>query len=212
MPKTDPKRHLPDDARQALTAAIKACELRSAAEIVVAVRARSASYLHADLIAGAIAAATTLAFLLYSPVAFPLWSFLIDTVIVGALAGLVASRLPALRRLLTTPAARRAWVQRAAQATFFERGVAETTGRTGVLVYVGLTERCAAVVADRGVEAAVDPRAFRHACATIDAAVAHEGVGAALAGAIEALGDVLEPALPRSPDDVNELPDEVSDG
>lgn len=204
------KRSLPDATQQALVAAIQACEKRSAAEIVIAVRARSASYLHADLIAGIAVATATLAFLLYSPIEFPLWSFVIETVLAGAVAGAVASHLPVVRRLLTPRSARRAWVRRAAQATFLERGVDQTARRTGLLIYVGLTERVAEVVADRGVRAAVSDGDLLRACVAIDAAVAREGVGTALVRAVEALGDVLEPALPRTSDDVNELPDEVS--
>jgi putative membrane protein len=204
-----PKRFLTDPAKQALTAAIRAIEQRSSAEVVIAVRARSASYLHADLIAGALAGVGALAFLLYSSWSFPVWSILVEPIVVGGLVGAAGSRVPALRRLLTPAAVRARWVRRDAQATFCDKRVRSTRDRTGVLVYIALTEQRAEVIADTGVEDAVDPETWRRGVAAVDAAVAAGGDGQVVAAAIEKLGDVLAPVLARSADDVNELPDEV---
>jgi len=45
--------------------------------------------------------------------------------------------------------------------------------------------------------------------AELDAIVGRGEDGVALAKAIEGLAELLEPCMPRSEDDVNELPDEV---
>jgi putative membrane protein len=204
-----PKGFVTDEAKTALADAIKAIERRSAAEVVIAVRARSASYLHADLMFAILGGLVTVGFLLYSSWSFPLWSFLVDPILVGALFGLLSSQLAPLRRWLTPQAVREEWVARAARATFFEKGVRHTADRTGILVYVSLTERHVELVADSGVENAVDPRDWAQKVARIQQVVADGGDGVALAAAIERLGDTLEPALERAHDDINELPDEV---
>lgn len=204
------KRFLGDEVKQAFTDAIVAVESRTSAEVVIAVRARSATYRHVELITGIAVTFATLAFMLYTPsYQFGLLSLLIDPFVAGLAAGLLATQIDPLHRLLTLPRVRGERVRIAAQSTFFENGVRMTSERTGVLVYLSLLERTVHVVADTGVSEAVDPAEWTRACAAIDDALAGENDGLAVAAAIEGLGDVLEPALPRSQFDVNELADEV---
>ena len=204
------KRFLSDQAKTALLEAIQAVEGRSSAEVVISVRGRTASYLHANLIVAIIAAIAALAFVLYSSFEFPVWSILVDPIAAGALFGFAASRVPLLHRLLTPESVRKRWVRRAAESEFCRKRVRMTTERTGLLVFVALTERRAEVVIDTGVEDAVHPEKWARAVAAIDAAASSGADGVAVAATIAALGDILEPVLERSEDDVNELPDEVN--
>lgn len=200
---------LSEPGKQALRGAIETVEGRSSAELVIVVRAASGSYLHADLIAGIVGAMLTLAALLYLPVDFGLHSFLVDPPLLGLVFALFSWRLPPLRRLLTPRAQRDQRVLQAAQAAFFAKGVRRTSAATGILVYVSQLERRAEVVADHGVLAAVEAGPWQAAVAAIDERVAAGADAAAVAEAIIGLAALLEPALPRSEDDVNELADEV---
>ncbi len=203
------KRFLSDQAKTALLEAIQAVEGRSSAEVVISVRGRSASYLHANLIVAIITGLASLAYILYSSFEFPIWSILVDPIVVGAVFGLAASRVPLLHRLLTPASIRKRWVRHAAEAEFCRKRVRMTSERTGLLVFVALTERRAEVVIDTGVEDAVHPDKWARAVAAIDAVASSGADGVAVAATIAALGDILEPVLERSEDDVNELPDEV---
>ncbi len=203
------KSFLTDEAKEALTGAIRSIEARSCAEVVIAVRVRSASYLHADLISGILAALATLAYTLWSPHGFSLVSIFLDPIVVGILFGLLTSRLPYTRRWFTPTGTREAWVARAARAAFYEKGVRATSQRIGILVYISLLERHSSVVIDSGVQQAVDPAEWEPAVKAIDAAVDRGLDGVEVARVIDKLGDILEPCLPVSDDDVNELPDEV---
>ena len=127
-------RFLDDAARAAFKRAVETVENASAVEVVVAVRRRSGSYRHANVIIGALVAFTGLATMLYSSHAFQLSSILIDPFVVGVLAGITVELLPAVKRWLTPRAWRRAHVERAARATFIDRGVHNTTGRSGLLL------------------------------------------------------------------------------
>ncbi len=200
---------LSDEATAALTGAIKAIEARSSAEVVITVKARSGRYGHVGLCCGALAAFAALAFLLYSPWGFSSWSILLDPLIVGLLVGLTCRKSVALARLLTPAGARAERALQAARATFFQKGMRHTSGRTGVLVHVSLLERRVSVLPDSGVTSTVPGEAWDEAVAAIEQAVAAGQDGVAVAEKILALGNVLEPALPRAEDDVNELPDEV---
>jgi putative membrane protein len=203
------KPFLTEESKAALSEAVRAVESCSSAELVVAVRPRSGSYLHADLIAGILAGWAALAVLLYSRWSFGLIWFLIDPVLVGALAGLAASRSELVRRGLTRRQARRRRVETAARATFVERRVHGTSGRTGILLYISILEQEAVMVVDVGVEALAATDAWRKAAGEIEGAVRAGADGIAVAERIRGLAAILSPALARSAADVDELANEV---
>jgi putative membrane protein len=200
---------LTDESKAALSAAVREVESTCSAELVVAVRPRSGSYLHADLIAGAVAALITLAVLLYSRWEFGLLWFLIDPVLAGFLVGLLASRVPALRRALTSRPARRLRAETAARSLFVERRVHGTSGRTGILLYVSVLEREAVFVVDLGVESLAATDAWHKAVGEIEQAVRNGADGVEVARRLRDLEKLLSPVLERHESDVDELPNEV---
>lgn len=203
------KPFLTDEAKDALTAAVHEVEASTSAELVVAVRARSGSYLHADLIAGILAALAALVVLLFSPWEFGLVWFVVDPIVAGLVAGLIASRSSGLRRLLTTAAERRRRVETAARSTFLEKRVHGTAGRTGLLLYVSVLEREAVVVSDTGLETLAATESWRHAVAALEEGVRQGEDGVRTAARVRGLAAILAPALPRAADDVDELANEV---
>lgn len=203
------KPFLTDESKAALSDAVRAVEAACSAELVAAVRPQSGSYLHADLAVGILAGLVTLAVLLYSQWTFGLVWFLVDPVVAGALAGFAASRSHLLRRAFTRRRTRRGRVEMAARSTFIERRVHSTSGRTGILLYISLLEREAAVVVDLGVEALAATDAWRAAVSDIESAVRRGASGTEVAAKVRELSVVLGPALERSAADVDELPNEV---
>ena len=200
---------LTDEAKRALLEAVRTIEANSSAELVVSVRPRSGSYLHADLIGGIVAARAALAFLLFSPWVFRLVWIVLDPLLAGALVGFVTSRSPALRRLLTRRRDRIRWVDKAAAAEFIEKRIHRTAGRTGMLLYISLLEREAALVVDLGVETLAQTEGWRHALEEIQETVRNGQDGIAVAEKVKVLAPLLAPALVRSAEDVDELADEV---
>lgn len=200
-------RFLDDEARAAFKHAVEAIENASAVEVVVAVRRRSDRYLHANMIVGVAVAFAGLAAMLFSSAEFGLTSILIDPFVVGAVAGATVELLPAVKRALTPATIRRSYVRLAARATFVERGVHNTTGRSGLLVYISWLEQQVALVADGGLDLAFTDDALRAAEAALSSEV-HAG-GTAVARVLEQLATKLGAAMPRSADDVNELPDAI---
>jgi putative membrane protein len=203
------KPFLTDETKAALTQAVRSVEGCSSAELVVAVRPKTGLYLHADLIVGIVTGLVALAVLLYSRWSFELVWFLIDPVIAGVLAGLAASRSPMVRRVLTPARQRRERVEAAARATFVEKRVHVTSGRTGMLLYVSVLEREAVLMVDAGVEVLAATDKWREVVAGIEGTVRSGGDGAAVAARLRDLEALLKPALLRSADDIDELPNEV---
>ena len=92
---------LDDAARHAFKEAVEAIERASAVEVVVAVRQRSARYLHANLVVGALVAFAGLAAMLFANHEFALTSILVDPFAVGLGAGLLVEQVAPLKRVLT---------------------------------------------------------------------------------------------------------------
>jgi putative membrane protein len=198
-----------DDGKGALRRAIVAFEERTAAELVIAVRPTSDRYAHVPALVGGLTAALTLAFLLYGEPEFGLHWFLVDPLLAGLAAAWLVRHSHALARWMTPRAWREEAVLRAAKASYLDHGVAETRGRTGVFLYVSLTERAAVVLADVGVRREVPREPWDEAVAALAQAVAAGARAVELAPRIAALAELCADALPRAEDDVNELPDEV---
>ena len=196
------------DGKAALTRAIVAFEAATAVELVIAVRPRSDTYPHVAILAGVVMALATTTFLLYGEPEFDLHWFLVAPLVVGLAAGFAAST-GGLQWLLTRAATREQGVLRAARATFVEKSMADTRGRTGVLLYVSLAERVAVMIADLGVRQAIPPAVWDPAAAAVTDAVVRGATAVELGPKIAALAAVAAKFLPRAADDVNELPDEV---
>jgi putative membrane protein len=200
-------RFLDDAARAAFKRAVETVETASAVEVVVAVRRRSGGYRHVNVIVGALTAFAGLATMLYSSHAFQLSSILVDPFVVGILAGATVELLPQVKRWLTPRAWRRAHVERAARAAFIDRGVHNTTGRSGLLVYISWLERVVALIPDSGLARELPPDLLPDAAAQMSDTVAQGGV--AVARGVESLAKAMGTVMPHRDDDVNELPDAV---
>jgi len=203
------KLFLTGESKAAFSEAVRTVEEASSAELVVAVRQRSGSYVHVNLTVGILVGLAALAFLLYSPWSHELIWFLVDPVVAGAVAGLVCLRSPLLTRIFTRQMARRGRGETAARSVFVERRVHSTSGRTGILLYLSLLEREAVLVTDLAVEALAATGAWRAAVDEIESAMLRGASGLEVAAKVRGLAAVLGPALPRSENDVDELPNEV---
>jgi putative membrane protein len=198
---------LDDDARAAFQQAIETIEGASGVEVVLAVRRRSAGYLHANLIVGAVVAVAGLAAMLFAEDAFGLTSILIDPFLVGGAAGVLVELLPQIKRWLTPTAVRHRHVAHGARAAFVDRGVHNTLDRSGLLVYISWLEQDVALVADSGLARALGPEPLQAIEDELTRAMPNGG--AAFAKALAAFAPRFAAAIPHRDGDLNELPDMI---
>jgi len=194
-------------ARDAFARAITAIEAGSAAEVVVAVRRRAASYPHANAIIGGVVAFAALAAMLFGDHVFALTSILIDPFVAGGAAAGLVELVPAAKRLLAPRAMRARAVMQAARAAFVERGVHNTEERSGLLVYVAWLERQVVLIPDSGLARQLTGDVLPRSERALTEAL--RGGGAAVADALAQLAPMLAAAMARRPDDRNELPDAI---
>ena len=117
--------------------------------------------------------------------------------------------IPAVRRSLTPATLKHGHVHQRALEQFFARSMENTRERTGVLIYASLTDRCAEVVADEGVNARVSPQAWAEVIAALTVGMKAGKPGDGFVAAIETCGRLLAAHFPAEGDDRNELPDAV---
>ncbi len=207
--------------RQQVEQAVAAAESHTSAEIVAAVAGASGRYDRPEDIIGLWTAVIALC------VTWALWKVeapqpgswgekaailqliaLVTAVVVGFIAGAVAgSHFGPLRRLFTPVREMHAEVWGRARQVFYDRRVSRTAGRSGILIYVSLYERMAAVVADDAVFEKLGAKGLDELCQQLTAALRHGNPTAAFCATIASAGRLLAPVLPRATDDINELGD-----
>lgn len=197
-----------DDATKARTAeVVKAIEAGTSAELVVTVRGTSGHYRHADYLVGFLLAMATLIAMLYVEMEFPLAAFPVDVALSFAVGTYLSASVPFVRRFFLSRRFQHEAVQLAARATYVDLGITQTAKRTGILVFVSLFERRVEMLADVGIDiAALNPE-WEEARGRLAAAVATSESPEPFFEALKLLEAPLARVLPRTEDDVNELPD-----
>lgn len=82
----------------------------------------------------------------------------------------------------------------------------DTAENSGVLIYVQLVDRAVEIVADRGINARVDPGAWSVICRTLEDAYRRGDFEAGSVAAVRQVGELLARHFPARPDNPNELP------
>lgn len=189
-----------------LAECVREIEKETNAELVIAVRARSGSYRHADYLFGAILAYVSILFLLFSPwLIKPYWGA-VEVAIVFALGVFISSRSNAIRRLLTTREQRARAVREGAAAVFYEAGIANTAAEMGVLIYLSLMERRLELLADRGVLTGAPPLVWNECVFDLQQAGRRPQPETFLQ-ALRAFGSMLAKHIPATGENPNELGD-----
>ncbi|HJX90816.1 MAG TPA: hypothetical protein VJ372_09985 [Pyrinomonadaceae bacterium] len=193
-------------ACETLAGCIQEIERNTDAELVVVVRARSASYAHADYLFGFALAFVVLLVILFVPFSFPEYFVPIDVALAFAIGSIISWRSNSVRRLFSTEKFRHKSVRTAAAAMFYEAGIANTNAEMGILIYLSLLERRLELIADRGVLKKVPAHDWNHELFELHK-VGENPDAKSFQEAIRRLGEVLATHVPATGENPNELPD-----
>ena len=207
-----PEKLLDPASRLRLEAAVLEAERNTAGEIVVVVARACDEYGSAGWRLGVSLAALVFAGLLAFAPPLAGWIYLAAQAAALAVAHAVA-RIDAVRRLLLAQPLVLARVAERARHAFAANGLAGTRHRTGILLFVALLERRVVVLADEGIDRALDPNESWQQVVDLAVEGLRRGGAAdavdALEAAIRRCGEILArhvPAPDRNPD---ELPNRV---
>lgn len=101
-------------------------------------------------------------------------------------------------------------VMEEAVRTFHKLGMHRTAQRTGVLFFLAIENRAFAVVGDEGIHAKAGEGFWKEAARKMEEYFKRGEFGNGLVAGIKEVGRLLETHFPITPDDVNELPDDIS--
>lgn len=207
--------------------AVHSAELNSAGEIVTIVTERSDGYTDIALAWAVAAAMTALTALSVFPDAClglvdrvldrwdhpwtsqAVFALAASTAIITFLAMVLLQLWRPLKFALVPGLIKSARV-RARAVTLFKVGAERrTTGRTGILIYLSLSEHRAEIVADEAIAGKVAPEVWGQAMAAMLSHIRAGRTAEGMAAAVEQVGAVLAQHFPRTADDKNELPDRL---
>ncbi len=181
-------------------------ERQTNAELVTVLAARSDDYRYIPVLWAALAALVVPSALLFTAVG----ADVIVAAQLGAFCVLaLIFRWPSLHTRLIPPSVRRWRAGNMARRQLLEQGLHHTAGETGLLIFVSEAERYVEILADRGIDRHVAPERWRGVVADFVQAMR---AGQTLTGfetAITQVGEVLAEAVPKTPDNQNELDDRL---
>ncbi len=129
----------------------------------------------------------------------------------GAAAGGLVALVPWCRRLIAGKERMMMQVHRRAMAAFVEKEVFATRDRSGILLFVSLTEHRIEVVGDAGINAHVNRGEWAQVVRVIRDGIKTQTLADGLVEGITLCGELLhQSGLEIRPDDTNELSDEVT--
>ncbi|MBN1115425.1 MAG: TPM domain-containing protein [Oligoflexia bacterium] len=188
--------------------AVRLLEKHTSGEIVPVIANRSGRYFSADLILGIIAGFLSVAvmyefggqagFAYYMPVNFG-----------GLLLGLVAARVPFIKRILVPEKMMLERVRKEALLAFYEQGLYKTRDKTGILIYVSLFERQVVVMGDEGINSKVSQPVWSDIVNRIIEGIKRKKYAEGLVEGIGMCRVILERNFPIKSYDTNELCNEL---
>jgi putative membrane protein len=207
--------------RRQVAEAVAAAESQTSAEIVPVIAAASGRYDRAEDLVGLWTAIVALVIVATVwNVEFPEpdgWDepsrigqtlALVAAVVIGFFAGAAtATRVDGLRRLFISGVQRRDETWTRAVQVFHDRRISRTATRSGILIYVSLFERTAAIVADEAVLRKVGQPALDALCRQLVNRMKQEQPIAALSATVAEAGICLAAQFPAAADHANELSD-----
>lgn len=186
--------------------AVQAIESQSQVELVVLIRSRSDNYHDLKLIWAALGALGLHSYAMFAPEFFADSSIYLAP-IVGFALGLLFAHLPAVLRLSIAPERRQKQVEIMARALFQKGGLAHTQAKIGILIYFSWLERSVYILPDRGAEQALPPELWQEIQAQLNRIYQHKAPEQAILTQLATLAPLFALYLPKSADDINELPD-----
>ena len=198
-----------DEAKNRTKEMIETVESQTNAEVVVALRTRSARYRETDYLFGFLISLVTLVSLLFLPQSFAMILFPLDVAVGFAIGALISAFFLPLKRAMVPNRHKKENVETQARRAFVDLGISQTQNRNGILVYISLFERRVEVVSDVGIPVEAMADNWTEVTSELQAAIADKPDLDRFLNGLVALGPLLGSVIPKTEDDVNELSDQV---
>jgi putative membrane protein len=194
--------------RERIAAAIQRVEQGTRAELVAAIARRADDYRSNSLLA-ALAGGLIAGVIAWIFLPWPGPGETIAAELAGFLLIFMLAAFTPLGVLVVSPRRKRHRASRLAKLIFLQRGLASTAEHCGVLFFVSRAEHYVEIIADHGIDQAVEPGAWQQIVDAFTASVKKGEVEQGFLGAIETLGAVLAKHYPPDGENPNRIPDRL---
>lgn len=201
-----------------IKAAVHSAESKISGEIVPVIVSKSGHYTIAIYKAGMFSAALAFAVLIvfdrYVPSLSiydrdPLLIFF-AVAAVGTLAALAAQYIDPLKRLLVDQKHKDHATRQRAENAFLEEEIFNTRQRTGIMIFISFLEHEVIVMADSGISKVVEQKEWDKIVINLTDHIRRDKIVEGLEGALKRCGEILlEKGFHKTPDDINELRDDL---
>ena len=197
------------EEKEKLKATIQEVESKTIGEIVVMVVDRSDHYIEAEVLGGVVLG--SLLSLILSLLFFhsSIWSYVPLSFVLFFPCWVLFKRVDVLKKHFIGMRRKEEAVRLRAERVFFEKGLYRTKKNTGVLFFLSLLERKVWVLADRGIYEKMDQKTLNRHANEVSEGIREGRACQTLSQAIQEIGVLLSQHFPITPDDTDELPDEV---
>jgi putative membrane protein len=212
--KSPASRFLSAEERERVTRCVQEVEKHSSGEIVPVIASSSYGYpaatlLGALLIGVVVSGALTAVDMLLKPWGtlspLDMWVFPAAFAVCFLVFHELIHGVPALKRFFAGHPQMDAQVLEAALAAFYRHHLADTRDRTGILIYVSVFERRAAVLADEGINAKVPTDSWRQVVDLVVKGIRDGRRAEGLCSAIARCGELITAKFPIRAGDKDEL-------
>lgn len=209
-----------DEELNRIKTAVRNAEEKISGEIVPVIVERSGLYAIANykgcLIAGVIAFIAMITLdryvidaathtLYYDPL------FIFTVVMAGAgIGALLPNLIPSLKRWLVSRQYMDDCCRQSAENAFLEEEVFNTRHRTGIMIFISFFEHEVIVMADRGISKVVEQKEWDNVVNDLISHIRQGRIVEGIEAGVQRCGDILlEKGFNKSPDDINELRDDL---
>jgi putative membrane protein len=195
--------------RERLKATTQEVESRTIGEIVVMVVDRSDHYMEAEVLGGVLLGSLLSFILTLLFFHSSIWAYVPLSILLFFPCLLLFKRAEALKKLLIGTRRKEEAVRLRAERSFFEKGLYRTKKNTGVLFFLSLLERKIWILADKGIYEKMDQETLNRFANEVSRGIRENRACEALIQAIQEIGALLSKHFPITPDDTDELPDNI---
>jgi putative membrane protein len=196
-----------DENQILLSNAICQAEETTSAEIVAIVKAKSNNYFDYVLMHSVLFMFIVFTILMFLPTVFGDYLFYILTLLGFIFPAIVIQAFIPLKRVLVPKKAKRQSVEIKARAVFQKAGISLTRQRIGILIYCSIFEKITYIIADEGVKRSIPYAVLEKLEIDFQNAICTASPIQTIADEILNMKTILSLYLPKTPDDINELPD-----
>jgi putative membrane protein len=200
------------EEKERLKATVHEVESKTIGEIVVMVVDHSDHYIEAEVLGGILLGSllSLIATLLYFHSS--IWSYVPLSFLFFFPCRFLFQRVDILKRLFIGIKKKEEAVRLRAERAFFEKGLYKTKKNTGVLFFLSLLERKVWVLADKGIYEKMNQETLNRFANEVSRGIKENQACEALSKAIQEIEVLLSQHFPITPDDTDELPNDVMTG